>query len=545
MHNPTARADNISVLNILAVSQDPNSLSELEGKINFLTLLSHPQEMLKEFKTKKYNLILLDISIEKNRPKLITDIRNYDQNIPIILISTKEDNGDLFELINLRISYTLQKPFNNEELLQGITKVLRHSHFLNTSKNSYQDIQEQRAFLKEHQVIKNDYYYKYHTNSNDNTLWYIDGSYRPHDILSGDTYSIRSLNDETCFFFIIDAMGKGVSASVTSIVASSFINHLVDVLEDDFDFAVFVEKFNIYMSKNLLEEEVLSVVFAQLDFKNETLEVSSYGMPPILLCDENNELIKIKTNNQPISKYNSNFNINIHSMKNIKKALFCSDGLVESHLENGELYFSHLKQDFQNSSSRSSFLKKVYNKILHPDDDITLLFFQKIKHTEKIDIKIESKTKLKDLEEIITGFHTFLTDNGVDHIHTAKLGMIFTEMIMNAYEHGNLNINAAEKKELIHKGELNDECQKRESLYAHRRIYINYGISPHGEGKDLQFDIKDEGDGFDTQIFKKLVFDQNSVNGRGFKIAKKMVDAIYYSQKGNHVILHKYIPKEF
>ena len=544
MPNPSARIDDTSALNILAALQDSKSLTELEAKINILTIIP-PDEILKEFRTRKYDMILLDISIENNRPRLVQNIRNYDQNIPIILISTQKDNEDLFELINLQISYTLQKPFTQEELLQGITTVLRHRERSSTTKNNYQDIQEQRAFLKEHQVIKNDYYYKYQASYNDNTLWYIDGSYRPHDILSGDAYSIRSLNDGTCFFFIIDAMGKGVSASVTSIVASSFINHLVDVLDANFNFASFVEKFNIYMSKNLLDEEVLAVVFAQLDFENETLEVSSYGMPPILLCDENNELIKIRTNNQPISKYNSDFNINTHSMKNIKKALFCSDGLVESHLENGELYFSHLKQDFQNSSSRSSFLKKVYNKILQPDDDITLLFFQKIKHTEKIDINIECKTKLKDIEEVITDFHTFLSDNGVDHIHTAKLGMIFTEMMMNAYEHGNLSINATEKKELINKGALNDECQKRESLYAHRRIYINYGLSPHGEGKDLRFDIKDEGDGFDTQIFKKLVFDQSSVNGRGFKIAKKMVDAIYYSPKGDHVILHKYIPKEF
>ncbi len=408
----------------------------------------------------------------------------------------------------------------------------------------YQHSQHQRAFLKEHQAIKNDFYYKYYMRPDQKTLWYLDGSYRPHEILSGDTYSIRSLDNDTCFFFIIDAMGKGVSASVTSIVASSYINHLIDTLNGKFELLSLIEEFNAYIIKNLLDEEVLSVLFAQLDFKEETLTVSSYAMPPILLCDSDNSITKIRTNNQPVSKHNKEFNLQIHSLHNINKILFCSDGLIESTLDNGELYFSHLKKDFKDSKSRSSFLKKVYEKIQHPDDDITLLFFQKLNLDEKAGISIQCSTRLTEVEKVIDDFHAYLETNKVDHIHTAKLGMIFSEMIMNAYEHGNLGISSEEKKDLISKGELNEAFKEKEALYSHRNITINYVLTPHGEGKDLRFDIKDEGNGFDTEIFKKLIFDQTSVNGRGFKIAKKMVDAIYYSPKGNHVILHKYIPKE-
>lgn len=410
--------------------------------------------------------------------------------------------------------------------------------------NEYQNSQQHRAFLKEHQAIKNDFYYQYHMRPDNKTLWYLDGSYRPHEILSGDTYSIRSLDANSCFFFIIDAMGKGVSASVTSIVASSFINHLIDTVKTDFNLPTFIKTFNEFMIKNLLDEEVLAVLFVKIDFSKERLDVSSYAMPPILLYESEHSITKIKANNQPISKHNSEFNVASYSIQDCTKMLFCSDGLIESRLDNGDLYFSSLKQDFQNSKSCSSFLKKVYEKINSPDDDITLLFFKKYDLREKKGVTLTCSARLAEVEEVIEGFHEYLKQHGVDHIHTAKLGMVFSEMIMNAYEHGSLGISNLEKKELISKGKLNAEFEKREALHSHKNIYINYLITPHGRGKDLRFDIGDEGNGFDTEIFKQLLFDHSSVNGRGFKIAKKIVDAIYYSKKGDHVIIHKYIPKE-
>jgi len=528
----------------------------LKNIFKTLVLCENGDEALREFKLQSFDLIITDHMMPvMNGLEFIFLIREISKTIPIIFVSASESYEVYQKAINLNVTHSLDKPFSSKSLVAVLKNVIEpiffHKSSIELRHDNLKDLQEQKkydkhqqeeAFLKEHNAIRNDYYYSYYKHPSQEDLWYLDGSYRPHDILGGDTYSIRSLDKNRSFFFIIDAMGKGISASVTSILASSYINHLIDIHDGKMKFEVFLEDFSSFIIKSLLSEEVLAVVFAELDFSNHILRVSSYGMPPILLCDEEDKLIKIKTNNLPISRYNSTFNIQEHEVTNIKKMLFCSDGLVESSLPNGELYFSHLKQDFIRSKTRSSFMNKLYEKVPHPDDDITFLFFQKRTPEYNKMVKVTCETTLKDIEKKIIDFHSYLEENEVGPVFIAKLGMIFTEMIMNAYEHGNLEISNAHKKELILDGTFEDECKKRETLYAKRKIYMHYHIHPQGKGQCLKFDIQDEGNGFNTDIFKKLIFDTSSVNGRGFKIAKKMIDAIYYSQKGNHVILHKYIP---
>ncbi len=549
-------------ITLLVVENNPNTMllykECLKDTFKSIVFAQTEKEVLRLFERQHFGLFICQHKLPMmNGMDLIRALREKNKVVPIILAADAQEYETFQQAVDLNVTHSLMKPFNCESILHALDETYEPalSYFLYQKslkdelsslkdQKKYDNTQHKQAFLKEHQAIRNDFYYKYYKHPEQTNLWYLDGSYRPHEILSGDTYSIRRINKDRAFFFIIDAMGKGVSASVTSVVASSYINHLVDLSKEAFDLNRLLSDFSTYILKSLLDEEVLAVLFAEINFSLETLSISSYGMPPVLLCDKETNITKIKTNNMPISKHYVQFNIDIHQIQNIDKILFCSDGLVESSLENGELYFSHLKKDFKDSKNRSSFLKKLYNKVPNPDDDITLLFFQRFEQSQEGVIDIECKSTLKEIENVIEGFHTYLEQNSIGPIHTAKLGMIFTEMIMNAYEHGSLDISNTLKKELISQGVFDDECRNREHRYQNRHIQIRYQLIPHGKGKDLTFDIKDEGDGFDTQLFKKLIFDTTSVNGRGFKIAKKMVDAIYYSPKGNHVILHKYIPKE-
>ena len=517
----------------------------LQPYFTTIHLLKETRKAFTKLSHKSFDLIIVNYTLkEMNGLAFIEKLHTITTStIPIILSAYKEDNVDIFRSLNLRIAASLLKPFDERGLIESVEHALSIISSDNI-KYDYHHSQEKRAFLKEHQSIKNDFYYQYYRHENEPTLWYLDGSYRPFDILSGDTYSIRQLDDNRCFFFIIDAMGKGVSASVTSIVASSYINHAIDKHKDHFELKHFINTFNTYIIKNLLDEEVLSVIFAELNFSTQELKTSSYAMPSILLCDHNKILSKIKSNNQPISKYNTHFNIQTHDISTMEKMLFCSDGLIESSLNSGELYFNHLKEDFINSRNRFDFTTKLYEKIQKPNDDITMLYFKKRTLSCNACIRTTSQSTIQDVSKRIDDFHLFLKEQNVSSVQTAKLGMIFTEMIMNAYEHGNLGISNAHKKTLLLEGKLFEECQKREVENREKIITISYVLINYETGRELVFEIEDEGEGFDTKIFKKLIFDTNQVNGRGFKIAKKMVDSIYYSPKGNHVIIHKYIPKE-
>ena len=87
-----------------------------------------------------------------------------------------------------------------------------------------------KAFNKELFIIKNDLYYQQiELNKNGNKeLLRIDISYKPQSTLSGDTYSLRKTKDGRVVGFVADAMGKGLSAALTSMGTTRFLNYFFD-----------------------------------------------------------------------------------------------------------------------------------------------------------------------------------------------------------------------------------------------------------------------------------------------------------------------------
>lgn len=116
-----------------------------------------------------------------------------------------------------------------------------------------------------------------------------------------------------------------------------------------------------------------------------------------------------------------------------------------------------------------------------------------------------------------------------------SLQMTFSELVTNALEHGNLEIDYNTKTEWLNKGgnmiRLIQE-RSRDQRYAKRRIKISYNI-----GRTVsRFTIADDGNGFDwkSQIAKNET-DENMLHGRGISLSKSVVQSLTYNEKGNEV----------
>ena len=116
-----------------------------------------------------------------------------------------------------------------------------------------------------------------------------------------------------------------------------------------------------------------------------------------------------------------------------------------------------------------------------------------------------------------------------------SLQMTFSELVTNALEHGNLEIDYNTKTEWLNKGgnmiRLIQE-RSRDPRYAKRRIKISYNI-----GRTIsRFTIADDGNGFDwkSQIAKNET-DENMLHGRGISLSKSVVQSLTYNEKGNEV----------
>lgn len=116
-----------------------------------------------------------------------------------------------------------------------------------------------------------------------------------------------------------------------------------------------------------------------------------------------------------------------------------------------------------------------------------------------------------------------------------SLQMTFSELVTNALEHGNLEIDYDTKTEWLSKGgNMIKLIQKKakDPRFAKRRIKITYNIGRTAS----KFTIADDGNGFDWRAcMEKNKLDDNMLHGRGISLSKSVVHSLTYNEKGNEV----------
>lgn len=414
----------------------------------------------------------------------------------------------------------------------------------------YHSTQQAAAFKKQMLVIKDE------ISGIKGSRFFFETYFKPLDIMSGDIYGNMNIKDGRYFLYIIDAMGKGLSASVTALQSSSFINHAVElsIIKNDFDMSKMLSSFLHYIRDRLMEDEALCAVFAMIDTNSDTISVSSFGMPPILAKMKDGTVQKLRTPNMPIMRFMAVKEITDFSLKEVDKLLIYSDGLSESATDDGSLFYDRLPACFSRAATKKHLLKMVNEDITHNEDDITFFFIS----TELENIISEDAFSVyscaNDLSLAAERINSFMESQGVDPVEISTFEFAAGEMLMNALEHGSLGLSFRQKQDMIRGGVYDEfiaEHTKESSPDYKKEINIRCRIAHTGtDGQRLlTVEITDSGSGFNvSEIFKFSSFDGNlfridtkKYNGRGIFITDNLVDGLYYSDKGNTVHIVKVI----
>ncbi len=122
-------------------------------------------------------------------------------------------------------------------------------------------------------------------------------------------------------------------------------------------------------------------------------------------------------------------------------------------------------------------------------------------------------------------------------LNTLRLGL--REIIINAIEHGNLEISFEEKTAETDKDDYLAFLIERQKqpAYAGRSVTVEYHISP----RRAVFRISDEGRGFDHRKYNTLSAkgDTELAHGRGIRMTLRVFDRVRYNTRGNRVTLVK------
>lgn len=125
-----------------------------------------------------------------------------------------------------------------------------------------------------------------------------------------------------------------------------------------------------------------------------------------------------------------------------------------------------------------------------------------------------------------------------DEILKVQLALI--EMLTNAIEHGNLEIDGTTKAKLLEKYDDSFENLLDERLgtspYKDRKVKLEFFLSK----KEARFVITDEGAGFQQGQEQVQISQETLLSNRGILLAKDAyVDELYHNEKGNQVTLIK------
>ncbi len=118
------------------------------------------------------------------------------------------------------------------------------------------------------------------------------------------------------------------------------------------------------------------------------------------------------------------------------------------------------------------------------------------------------------------------------------------ELLINAVEHGNLQISYEEKSRLEEEDRLDDEIERRLTLPEHAGKYVEVTFVRR-EGC-IEITVTDQGNGFDWQAYLSLdehrAFDSH---GRGIAMARMMsFDKLEYRGSGNQVVGTIFTPSQ-
>lgn len=542
--------EHIKSLTVLCVDDSKTTLiiyeSILTDMVKEVIYAKDGADGIQKFLNNDIDIIVTDYEMPVlNGLEMSEKIRGLNRSIPILLVSAVQNMDIIVKALNQHITNFIKKPIIPNELLSSIansSKILIANKFLEEErehklrvyeeKEKYSNYQEDLAFSKELNILRNDFYYQM-IDMNEHA--FIDFFYKPLDTLSGDAYSARSVGKNKIFYFIVDGMGKGISASLSSMIMTAFINYLVDNSKD-FDLHSLISDSIDYIKPILLDTETLSIDYILHDNEKGKMYYATFAMPALLMQNKQGRIERVNSNNYPISKYITKFKIDTYDINNINKFLFYSDGIIENETRfSNKLYNEFLEEDFLNSYTREDMKNKILWKIDEPEDDMTFIFINKPNLAANL---VEERYFDCTLAEVDKAYEWYM---GIWDILTqdSKLlqsaGVAFTELYMNAYEHGSLGIQADEKHKLLEEDIYFEELQNRE-VGCNLKIKASIHRIRHYSNCYIITKITDMGNGFDTKILSEIFRNAKAFNGRGVFISRASSHGIYYNSKGNSVI---------
>ena len=256
------------------------------------------------------------------------------------------------------------------------------------------------------------------------------------------------------------------------------------------------------------------------------------GLPPLLIKTSTGGFKRIF----PLESRNkdASYTIHVHPLNEIGTLLMGSTRLDVSLLEKRYLSFFSSKE----------ILSAIRDFSEHQQltEDFCFIFLNNEIHRHLKFIRHESIAAnldaIKDYEEKL---ETILADSFTDnHELNSNTVLIFNELILNAFEHGVLGIDANKKQQLMESGAYENYIEDVQEQ-VHEKLQVTLSFYDNHLQK---ITIKDNGSGFDFESLMESepLVEEGFFQGRGLIMARTLSSALFYRNSGNEVVFFMHDP---
>jgi len=506
-------------------------------------------EGLRQFHLQQPDIIVSDLMMPTmDGIGMLREIRKSNQKTPVLLMTASLEHVHLVEAINLGVSKFLAKPLRADALqraLLGVTREIylekvaeqahKHEVELLRYRNRYHSQQVELAQAKEQHIAGNLLENRY-MQADEAGGWLVDLLQQPRDIMSGDSYSVIPTADNRLLLFLADAMGHGLSASVTSMLTTAFFNHAAAGCAcGHLGFAHIASSVMQFAMRNLLEDEVFSSLVMELDPSRQMIRFASCGMPALLLV-RNGQVERLRGLNPPVSTFSPPIQLQEFSLEGVTSILLATDGLGDAPMKTGGSYRERLADDLLASATAEELFAR-YGECCDDadnDDDITLLRLTAIGVGQK-QFSYAAPGTLAGVSSLQSYVSRQLEQEGAKGEKLDALDLALSEALMNAFEHGCLKIGA-DKQRLILEGGYDDFVMVAEAGTGNE-IKLTLTLGACKERLQVWIEVIDPGPGFDAETRLNGNTTVTAPSGRGFNIMKRSVDLVRRNQAGNRLVL--------
>lgn len=159
--------------------------------------------------------------------------------------------------------------------------------------------------------------------------------YLPHDMIGGDYFAIRALDENRYVFMLADVMGHGVAAALYTMHLSSLWGRHWRQLDRPAEFAALLNRELCHVVK---DESFATAVCGVLNADDRTVRLVSAGGPPLMVIDAQGQARQIETSGFPFGALSGiDYEETGFSCRSGDRLLLFTDGVTEIRDSAGDM----------------------------------------------------------------------------------------------------------------------------------------------------------------------------------------------------------------